>query len=73
MFAVADLHLDTKKIRQLRNALDLTMEQAAEAAGFTSGRQYWYQLESGRQTDVPISTLGRIAKALKCKPEDLLK
>ena len=73
MTAVAELQLDPKAIKALRTQLGLTMQEAADKAEFTSGRQYWYMIESGRQKDVPISTLGRIAKVLKCKPEDLLK
>ena len=73
MIAVAELELDIAKVRKLRLALGLTYDQAAKDGGFTS-RQQWYGIESGRTgTDVTVSTLGRLARALKCEPEDLLK
>jgi transcriptional regulator with XRE-family HTH domain len=72
MLAVAELALDIAKVRNLRLKLGLTHEQAATAAGFTS-RQQWYGIESGRTgTDVSVSTLGKLARALKCDPDDLL-
>lgn len=72
MEAVADLKIDLKKIKARREALGLSMEQAAKAAGL-SGRQTWYHIESGQRPDVAVSTLGKIAKALQCEPVDILK
>lgn len=63
--------LDLKKIKDGRERLDLTMEQAAERAGFTT-RQQWYLIESGRRSDVTMTTLEKIAKALEVDPRDLL-
>jgi len=64
--------LDRQKIRRLRLALGLSMEQAAARAGLT-GRQHWHQLETGRCLDPRISTLERVAGALGVKPRELLK
>jgi transcriptional regulator with XRE-family HTH domain len=67
--------LDTAKIKTLREKLGLTMEQAAERAGFTS-RQQWYNVESGiagGEKGITLATLDAIAKALGCKGKDLLK
>jgi transcriptional regulator with XRE-family HTH domain len=63
--------LDLQKIRQLRDALGLTQDQAARRAGMNS-RQAWNNIESGRQSPT-LSTLARIAKALKVRPRELLK
>jgi transcriptional regulator with XRE-family HTH domain len=64
--------LDVKKMKSLRATLKLSQAQAAERAGFGGGRQQWSNIESGR-IDISLSTLDKIAKALKCKPADLLK
>jgi transcriptional regulator with XRE-family HTH domain len=66
------LMLDNQRVKDRREKLSLTMEAAAEAAGM-SGRQQWYMIESGRRDDITLSTLDRIANALKCKAKDLLK
>jgi transcriptional regulator with XRE-family HTH domain len=72
MVAVAETVLDVAKVRQLRLERGLTMDAAAKAAGFST-RQNWYMIESGRSgTDVSVSTLGRLARALDCSPDDLL-
>ena len=36
-------------------------------------RQRWNAIESGRNTNIKLGTLGGIAKALGVKPGDLLK
>lgn len=68
-----ELTLDTAAVKRRRNSLGLTMEQAAKAAGFTGGRQQWNNIENSPKTDVTLSTLGKLAKALQCEPSDLLK
>lgn len=68
-----DMPLDCAKIRQLREALGLSQDQAAAKAGFVAGRQYWYNIESGNRTNIKIDTLERIAAALGVKAKDLLK
>ncbi len=64
--------LDTEKIRQLREELKLSQEDAAQRAGL-SNRQHWHQIESGGKPNVTLETLERIAKALKTTPCDLIK
>lgn len=65
--------LDVAKIKAKREALGLSQAQAAEKAGFGGGRQQWSNIETGTKADVTMTTLGKIAKALKCKPAELLK
>ncbi len=67
-----DAMLNTGKVKLLREKLGLTMEAAATRAGF-SGRQQWWLIESGKRSDVTMTTLGKLARALECKPKDLLK
>ena len=64
--------LDFDQIKQRRLKLGLKMELAARRAGF-SGKLQWYLIETGRRTDIALSTLGRLAKALECEAKDLLK
>lgn len=63
--------VDLRKMKRLRLALGLTMDQAAQKAGFY-GRQRWYELESGRR-GMGIKTLEKVAKALGVKAAELLK
>lgn len=58
------------KIRKLREARGLTQGELAEKAGVT--REYVARLEAGRY-DPSLSTIERLAKALKVKPAELLK
>ena len=69
---VDDGELDTEKIRSLREAAGLTMQQAADKAGFKS-RQHWHAAESGDIGNITLDTLRRIAVALGVKARDLLK
>lgn len=64
--------LDTGKMRQLREKLGLTQEQAAERAGLPS-RARWNDIESGRKINITLGTLDAIAKALHVHGADLLK
>ena len=64
--------LDTEKMKKLRIKRGLTMTEAAQAAGMSS-RQRWYEIESGRLTNITIDTLNRIAAALGVSARDLLK
>ena len=63
--------LDLARIRQLRERQGLTQEDAARQAGL-AGRAKWNDIESGRKANVTIKTLGAIARALECRPADLL-
>lgn len=64
--------LDHRKIARLRAALGMSLADASAAARFAS-RSQWYDIESGAKFNVTLDVLARIAKALKCKPRDLLK
>lgn len=64
--------LDTKKIEARRQTLGLSQEEAASRAGLAT-RQQWHAIESGRNTNVTMETLGRIAQALECDPRDLIR
>jgi transcriptional regulator with XRE-family HTH domain len=64
--------LDVQKIKQLREKLELTQEQAAMKAGLKT-RQRWNAIESGREASINLVTLGKVAKALGVKAKDLLK
>lgn len=64
--------LDHDKVRRLREKMDISQGEAAKRAGM-SGRQQWYLIESGTRSDVTMTTLGKLAKALGCKPKDLVK
>jgi DNA-binding XRE family transcriptional regulator len=64
--------LDTHKIKELRDKLKLTQDEAAKRAGLP-GRQRWNQIERGRETNLTIETLERVAAALGVKARDLLK
>jgi transcriptional regulator with XRE-family HTH domain len=71
LFGMAE-HLDLPKLKERREKLGLTMQQAADAAGLES-RQHWYMIESGRKANVTLETLAKLAEALRCKSRDLLK
>ena len=64
--------LDTDKLKALRLKRGLTQEEAAQKAGF-NGKQRWNNIENGREANITMETLGKIAEALECKPKDLLK
>lgn len=65
--------LNRAKMRELREALGLTQDDAAERAGFSGGRSRWSEIETGkRRSGVTLDTLYAIAAALNCDPCDLL-
>ncbi|WP_428938846.1 helix-turn-helix domain-containing protein [Fontivita pretiosa] len=73
--ALADenrIALDLDKLRELRQRRGLSMEQAAKLAGMAN-RHRWWDIESGRRPNITLATLDAICRALKCKPQDLLK
>jgi transcriptional regulator with XRE-family HTH domain len=57
------------RLKKIRQAREMTQEQLAERAGVT--REYIARLEAGRY-DPSLSTIERLAKALKVKVGDLL-
>ena len=66
-----ELPLNRAKIRELREAAGLSMQQAAGKAGWKIAQQ-WYLIEAGKRKDPSISTVQRIARALGCSVDDLL-
>lgn len=63
--------LDIDKVRRLRLQANLSMDRAAALAKL-SGRQAWHLIESGRKSDVKLSTLENMARALNVRAADLL-
>lgn len=64
--------IDVDKIKRLRESLDLTMDEAARRAKLKH-RQTWYQIETGRRTNLTLTVLENVAAALGVKAKDLLK
>ena len=58
------------RIKHEREAEELTVEQCATASGIE--QSMWLGIESGKR-NITVTGLWPIAKALNCKPEDLLK
>ena len=69
---IGRMPLDTEKIEAVRKKLRLTQEGAAKKAGL-AGRQHWNNIVNGNQGGITLTTLEKIAKALKVKARDLLK
>lgn len=63
--------LNTAFIQSRRDALGLTQEQAAKAAGLGT-RTHWHRIESGKRANIEIATLLRISRVLKCSAAELL-
>lgn len=63
--------LNTSRMRELRESLDLSQEEAARRAG-VKGRARWSNIESGKRDNITLKMLERIAAALECEPADLL-
>ena len=62
--------LNTTKVKRKRERLGMTLEEAARTAGLGS-RQAWHVVESGKQSP-RLTTLERMAKALRVRARDLL-
>jgi transcriptional regulator with XRE-family HTH domain len=58
------------RVKQLREARELTQEAFAERAGFAY--KYYQALEAGRKIDFRISTVQKLAKACGLEPWELL-
>lgn len=65
------VHLNQVEVKRRRDSLGLTQEQAAKRAG-VNGRARWADIETGERHNVTLSTLYAIARALECRPADLL-
>lgn len=60
-----------KKIRQLRKKCGITQEKLAEITDIDY--KYIQRIEGKTPPAVRVDTLGRLAKALKVSPSDLLR
>ena len=60
-----------RKIKVLRNKRGMTQEELAEL--INTSYKYLQRLESKNPPDIRLSTIVRLAKALKVKPAELLK
>ena len=65
--------LDLDYIRSRREALGLSLADAAKLAGWGKNRGHWFDIESGRKPNPTLKTLVQMAAALKCKPGKLIK
>ena len=60
-----------RKIKEFRRKRGITQEQLAELAG--TSYKYIQRIEGKTPPDVRLTTIVRLAKALKVKPDELLK
>jgi len=59
-----------ERLRSLRKQRGFTQERFAEAAGLSY--KYYQQIEAGRKRDLRLSTLTKIAGALRIEVSELL-
>ena len=60
-----------KKIREFRRKIGITQEQLSELA--ETSYKYIQRIEGKTPPDVRLTTIIRLAKALRVKPDELLK
>lgn len=60
-----------RKIKELRRKRGITQEQLAEL--IETNYKYLQRIEGKSPPDVRLTTISRLAKALKVKPAELLK
>jgi len=65
-----DIGFLAERLRSLRKQRSFTQEQFAEAAGLSY--KYYQQIEAGRKRDLRLSTLTKIAGALRIEVSELL-
>lgn len=63
--------MNRKEIKRRRLVLGLTLQAAAERAGWKMAQQ-WKNIED-QKLDLRASTLEKIARALGCRVDDILK
>jgi transcriptional regulator with XRE-family HTH domain len=63
--------VNTSRIRELREKRGLTQQEAAEKSGLKT-KQAWNNIEKGRQTNMTVETLEKVAKGLGVKVSALL-
>lgn len=61
----------SRRIKEFRKKRGMTQEQLAEL--IDTSYKYLQRLESKSPPDIRLSTIIRLAKALKAKPAELLK
>ena len=64
--------LNSSALRLWRKKRKLSQAEAARRAGMASA-QKWSDFECGQRVNPTADTIQRMAKALECKPGDLLK
>ena len=66
--------VDFARIRELREKKQLTLQEAANRAGWTNAnaRVRWSDFEKGRYADPQLSTLESICRALDCDLLDII-
>jgi transcriptional regulator with XRE-family HTH domain len=64
--------IDFVEIKRRREAAGLTLQQAADSAGFAA-RQYWWQIENGKKPGLSVDSLAAVARVLGCKLDDLIE
>jgi len=62
--------LDPQKVRDRREKLKLTQTKCAELSGMPV--PHWNRIEAGGRPDPQLSTLARVAKALRCKITEIV-
>lgn len=65
------LRLDIEKVKQIREAKGLTMQDAARSSKLKT-KQAWWNIENNTNGRITLATLERIADALGIEPEQLL-
>lgn len=66
-----ELDIDRQKVRDTREALGLSLADAAELAGMKS-RQQWQRIEKNPDVGITVKMLGTLARVLKLDPCALL-
>lgn len=65
--------LNATLVEKRRRELNLSMAEAGRRAGFKSQPSFrWYQLETGRRSNVQADTLLAVARVLNLPPASLL-
>lgn len=65
--------LKTAEIEKRRRALGLTLQEAADRAGFSTAQQF-FNVERGARASRPSAeTMLRVARAIGCRVEDLVE
>lgn len=64
--------LNIQQIKTVRVCRGLSVTAAARAAGFKRSSQ-WHDIESGRQSNLSIDTLERVARSIGVTAAELLR